>query len=171
VIICLIGGTCAGKTTTGKALAELLGWPFRSCGSAVRRRAELLGIPFLRLAGVDHRIVDDETVAWAIGHSDCLVEGRFLDAVFGQAAVPAATIRLTANAATRAARARLRGMFTFSEDDVLREDASDTLFRSRLYRACPELPSTPVVDSSDLTVSECVSRVSEILGLASFPPG
>jgi len=130
VIICLIGGTCAGKTTTGKALAELLGWPFRSCGSAVRRRAELLGIPFLRLAGVDHRIVDDETVAWAIGHSDCLVEGRFLDAVFGQAAVPAATIRLTANAATRA-----------------------------------------VVDSSDLTVSECVSRVSEILGLASFPPG
>jgi hypothetical protein len=40
-----------------------------------------------------HSEIDDATVVWGIGHQPCLIEGRFLDAVFAERNTPIVLIK------------------------------------------------------------------------------
>jgi len=171
MIVCLTGSTCTGKTSIATRLANDLGWPLRSCGSSIRRRAADLGVALEALDDGSHRLVDAETVAWALGSQDCLVEGRFLDSVFHDSTMPVRIIRMEASYATRAERGTLRGKSTFAVNDVIRVDAEDAAFRERLYPWIPLPPSFPAFDNSGLTVDECVRRVRASLGGALPQPG
>ncbi len=171
MIVCLVGPTCTGKTTTATRLASELRWPLRSCGLAIRQRAVDLGVVPEILDDRNHRFVDEETVQWALMSRNCLVEGRFLDSVFRDLTIPVTMIRMEASYDVRAERGRLRGKSTFVVDDVMRADAEDAAFRDRLYPWTALAASFPVLDSSDLTVDECVRRVRAMLGDALPQPG
>lgn len=171
MIICLTGPTCTGKTTIARHLASGVGWPLRSCGASIRRRAADLGVAPEALDDDSHRLVDAETIEWAAEHRDCLVEGRFLDGVFRDSTMHVRIIRMEASHGIRAERGTLRGKSTFAIEDVMRADAEDTVFRERLYPGPPLPPSFPVLDNSGLTVDECARRVRAFLGDALPQPG
>lgn len=171
MIVCLMGPTCTGKTTIATRLASDIGWPLRSCGLSIRRRAADHGVAPEALDDLNHRLVDAETIEWAVERRDCLVEGRFLDGVFHDPAMPVRIVRLKAAYGIRAERGTLRGKSTFAVDDVMRADAEDAAFRERLYPRTPLVPSFPVLDNSGLTVDECVRRVRALLGDALPPLG
>jgi cytidylate kinase len=81
MIFAIYGPSCVGKSTVSSRVAAELNLQFRSCGSAVRDRASVLGIDIKELPDAIHREIDQETVAWALTHQPCVVEGRFLDLV------------------------------------------------------------------------------------------
>jgi cytidylate kinase len=107
-----------------------------------------------------HSEIDDATVVWGIGHQPCLIEGRFLDAVFAERNAPIVLIKLTASMNQRCARWQNRQkIFTLTVEELVRADTDDVWFRARMFHfrepAVPDL----TVDTSELTVDACAQRV------------
>jgi cytidylate kinase len=165
MIICLFGPSCGGKTTVGRRAAAVLQLPLRSIGKAVRQMAETLGLPIDQLSDDAHRAVDAASVAWALERrSGCMLEGRFLDAVFATAGVPATLIELREARGCRAERARTRNdQPNFSTDDLDRLDAEDASFRRRLFGCVGSDAPRHVLNTSGLEVEECAQRVKQII--------
>jgi cytidylate kinase len=158
MILCLFGPSCSGKTTAGRAVAEQLKLPLRSCGDDVRRTAKELGASIENLSDERHRQIDSETVSWAVAHRPCLVEGRFLDAVFRDTTVPVSLVRFVASRTHRVARlAAKNAAAAAAQIDLV--DTQDADFRVRLYNAGSERASWLTIDTSELTVDECASRI------------
>jgi cytidylate kinase len=162
MILCLYGSTCSGKTTVARALASKLNFPLRSCGEEVRRVAGELDIALADVPEYGHRQIDRDTVAWAHEHRPCVIEGRFLDTVFASAAAPATLVRLVASDESRLVRGRTRNP-AFTSDDLGRADAEDAKHRARIYNALEEVVPWQTVDTSDLSVDECVRRIVTML--------
>ncbi|MFZ1413747.1 MAG: AAA family ATPase [Defluviicoccus sp.] len=165
MIICIFGPSYAGKTTLAQRAAAALDLPLRSCGNAVRQMAKNLGLPIDELPDDAHRVVDAASVDWAVEHQGgCMLEGRFLDAVFDAAGVSTNLIELRADINCRLKRARLRnGRSTFSADALNRVDAKDASFRGRQFgQHGIDLPRR-VLDTSGRTVDECARQVQEIV--------
>ena len=114
---------------------------------------------FEALPDDSHRQIDQDTVTWALEQRPCLIEGRFLDAVFAGAAVPATLILLDASDTQRVGRARKKNS-TFTFDHLRRTDADDAKFRARLYGPLNNIASYLTVDTSELTVDECAYRIT-----------
>jgi cytidylate kinase len=165
MIVCILGPSCVGKSTIARRAAAALELPLRSCGDAVREKAEILGLPIEQLPDDAHRAVDAASVVWALERfGGCLLEGRFLDAVFAAAGVSATLIELQANRSSRLARARTRySVLSFSTDDLDRMDAAEAEFRARLFGRVAEYPTRHMLDTSGLTLDECARRVREIV--------
>jgi cytidylate kinase len=159
MILCLFGSTCSGKTTVGRTVAARLNVPLRSCGDEVRRVARELDIALEDLPDESHRQIDRDTVAWAVEHQPCIVEGRFLDAVFAGAGTLATLIRLVASDARRTARGRAKN-FAFTSAQLKQADAEDANLRARIYNAEDEVVPCLTIDTSELTVDESVSRIA-----------
>jgi len=172
MIVCIFGPSCVGKTTVARRAAAALDLPLRSCGAAVREKAETLGLPIDQLPDDAHRAVDAASVEWALERrGGCMLEGRFLDAVFAAASVSATLIDLRADRCCRVNRARIRhGQLTFCLGDLDRMDAEDAHFSARLFRRHASDMARHMLDTSRLTVGECVRRVQEIVK-ASGPCG
>lgn len=150
MIICIFGQSCAGKTATAQRLATELGWPLRSCGTAVRERARELKIGIGELSDNQHRDVDAETVAWAIEQQNCLVEGRFLDAVFQPAEIPHVLVHLIASDAARVERCRARQ----GQNDLIAADNEDMSFRSRIFPLLSPREADLTVDTTGQSIDE-----------------
>ncbi len=162
MILCLFGLTCSGKTTVGRAVAARLNVPLRSCGDEVRRVARERDVAIEDLPDESHHQIDRDTVAWAVKHQPCIVEGRFLDAVFAGAGTPATLIRLVASEARRAARWRATNV-TFTSARLAQADAEDANLRARIYTAEDEVVPCLTIDTSELTVDECASRIATMI--------
>jgi cytidylate kinase len=165
MIVCIFGLSCVGKTIIARHAAVALGLPLRSCGDAIRKKAETLDLPIDQLPDEAHRAVDAASVEWALERrGGCMLEGRFLDAVFTAAGVSATLIELRANRSRRVNRAYIRhGLLSFSIDDLDRMDAEDADFRARLFRRHADDVARHMLDTSCLTVDECARRVQEIV--------
>ena len=159
MILCLFGSTCSGKTTVGQAIAARLNIPLRSCGDEVRRLARELDIALQDLPDESHRQIDRDTVAWALKHQPCIVEGRFLDAVFAGSGTPATLIRFVASDARRAARWRAKNLAVTSAQ-LKQADAEDANLRARIYNAQDEVVPCLTIDTSELTVDQSVCRIA-----------
>jgi cytidylate kinase len=168
MIICLFGPSYVGKTTIARKAASILGLPLRSCGDAVRQKAASLRLPIEQLPDKAHLTVDAATIEWGLKRSDgCMIEGRFLDAVFATAGVPIALLELRADRGCRLRRARMRNGLSFSANDLDRLDAEDASFRARIFgRDDMELPRC-VLDTSTRTVDECSRWVQETVKASS----
>jgi cytidylate kinase len=169
MIFCIYGSSCTGKTTIGRRVASQLGIPLRSCGDVVRKVAEELGVSFEDLPEDKHRQIDRDTVAWALEHRPSLVEGRFLDAVFGASGVPATLIRLVASVEMRLVRGRQKDP-NFTIKQLARMDAHDSSFRARIYSTLDGGAPCDIIDCSELTVEECVCQVAMLIR-NTRPPG
>jgi cytidylate kinase len=162
MIFCLFGSSFTGETTIARAVASQLGMPRRSRGDEVRKVAQELGVSFEDLPEDSHRQIDHDTVAWALEHRPCLVEGRFLDTVFVSRGVPAMLIRLVTGTETRLIRARQKDS-TFTSDQLARMDAQDISFRARIYGPLDICAPCDIIDTSELTVEECVCQVAILI--------
>jgi cytidylate kinase len=165
MIVCLFGPSCVGKTTVARRAAAALELPLRSCGDAVRQMAKTLRLPINQLTDDAHRAVDAATVAWALErHSGCMLEGRFLDAVFATAGVPATMIiELQAAHGCRVERARKQNGPTFSIDDLVQLDAEDAALRRRLFKCGGRDVARHVLDTSGRAVEDCARLVQEMV--------
>jgi cytidylate kinase len=161
MIICLYGPTCTGKTTIARMIAEQLLLPLRSCGDEIRARAVSIGVGLDDIPDDIHRAVDQETIEWAMANRPCVVEGRFLDAVFA-VRKPDVIIRLQATDEVRIRRGRARWP-DFELADLRRYDDNDSCFREQMFEG--RIPTDPcqVVDTTNLTVEECVECVRSIV--------
>jgi hypothetical protein len=124
-------------------------------------RASMLRLSLDNLPSSVHEEVDNESVLWALSNRPCLVEGRFLDAVFAHR-TPALVIRLHAADTARLERGRARSP-TFGLSDLQRSDEGDARFRARMF-AC-RVPIVPLrtIDTTNLTVEECSECVRLII--------
>jgi cytidylate kinase len=169
MIVCIFGASCVGKTVIARCAAATLDLPLRSCGTAVREKADILGLAIEQLSDDIHRAVDAASVEWALEHrGGCMLEGRFLDAVFAAAGVSAILIELRADRSCRLNRARIRhGLLSFCANDLDRMDAEDAAFRARLFRRHASDLARHMLETSRLTVDECAGRVQEIVKASS----
>lgn len=143
-------------------VADDLGLKLRSCGEEIRAHALSLTVSIANLPDGVHEAVDRETVLWAQHSQPCLVEGRFLDAVFAGTS-PACVIRLEAGDAARLGRARQR-FVDFALADLLRCDQEDKQFRARMFAGRAALRPSRIIDTTRLTVEECFECVRSIIG-------
>jgi cytidylate kinase len=164
MIVCLFGPSCVGKTTLAKRVAAALGLPLRSCGDAVRTAATVHGTTIKDLPDEGHREVDAGTVAWALEHKACIVEGRYLDRVFADSRAAVTLILIGASDACRVSRLRDRsGNTLLSAEDLRRSDDEDNAFRERLFGDHATAMPWQVLDTSGLTVDECAQQLSELI--------
>jgi cytidylate kinase len=159
MIVSIFGLSCVGKSSAAHIMATDLRLPQRSCGSAVRSAAQALDLDIEGLPDHIHRVVDAETIAWALKASPCIVEGRFLDSVFFGISEPVFSIRLTASADVRLGRACGRAGHAITMEDLESIDRGDREFRRRLYDAKSFVPPSLSVDTSESTVQECVNQL------------
>jgi cytidylate kinase len=161
MIICFFGASCVGKTTFARRISDALQIPLRSCGDAVRAQARASGVHIQDLSDTLHREIDAATVAWALEQKTCIVEGRFLDAVFRGVGAPSTLIKFSASKKDRISRAMARsGNLSYSASDLDRVDIADAEFQARLYEDMSGPAVHPLVfDTSDLTVNECIPKI------------
>jgi cytidylate kinase len=167
MIICLFGASLVGKTTVARSVSSTMGLPLRSCGSIVRAEAAESGVRLADLSDEDHKRIDSQTIAWALKQNSCLIEGRFLDAVFGGTDQLPIMIKLMATDECRVQRGRVRnGKSTFSVEDIRRLDAEDAVFRARMFGAHPTVVSRREVDTSGLSVDVCAHTIENLIEAA-----
>jgi cytidylate kinase len=161
MIFCIYGPSCAGKTTLARRLAEALDIPMRSCGDEVRQRAASLNMLIADLPDKIHREIDNATVGWALRHRHCLVDGRFLDAVFVGHAGSVVMIELVASKASRGIREqnRQKSLNTPQTEHIEQADADDVAFRARMFNLRELLQPNIRVDTSELTVEICAQQI------------
>ena len=169
MIFCIFGQSCVGKTAVAQRVAAELNLPIRSCGAAVRESAKALGVSSHDLPDTGHRDVDRSTVAWAFANQPCIIEGRYLDLVLASVDAPILSIRLTASDVQRHARYCNSEKFSFTLSDLREVDANDASFRARMYAASAKTVAELTVDSSEMTLEECVLCVRSIIE-ARLPP-
>jgi cytidylate kinase len=159
VIFCIYGPSCVGKTTVAREVATQLDLPLHSCGDKVRQMARGLGVSLDALSDDSHRQIDRDTVAWALDHRPCVIEGRFLDAVFADSTAFATLIFLGASDDPRIVRGRNKDpSFTFAH--LRQVDAHDASFRARVYGSLNNIAPYITIDTSQLTVDECARRIA-----------
>lgn len=168
MIIALIGGTCVGKTSVMRKLAELLKCPSRSCGGRVMEVATEQGKSPEQLSSDSHRAIDSETLEYcASAQKISLVDGRFLHFVLSGQANDIRIIELSASEAERAARAakRSRGPSDSNENAIQNSDQSDRLFCEQMYAGRIALESEVSIDTTNLEIDEVACAIIDRLNL------
>jgi cytidylate kinase len=171
MIISLCGASSTGKTTIARRLANEAGYPLRSCGEIVKSKATLLGVRLDELSDELHQEIDNETRSWAVANDPCLVEGRYLDQVFVPIGPQVTLVRLVATHADRRARLMARSFrppLTITEDEL---DFADSAFCARMYNSAEKLTPQLILNSSELSVEECVNRIRVLMRKAETPLG
>jgi cytidylate kinase len=159
MIVSIFGQSCVGKSTVAKLLSAELGLPLRSCGEEIKNAAKALGLDFLSLTDEDHREVDRQTLSWALDKCSCIVEGRFLDQVLYGLPVMPFSVCLAANADVRYERSSKRSNGSAEANELIKGDRVDSELRLRLYGDKGVLNPSISIDTSNLTVAECVNQI------------
>lgn len=163
MIFAIYGASLVGKTTAARRVATELELPLRSCGSVVRDRAKALGIELHWLPDAIHRKIDQETVAWALTHQPCVVEGRFLNFVLAGIDSPVVFIRLITSNIQRQFRACNSRRAGITIDDLELTDAANLRFTNRMFPSLGVNVSCVTVDSSNIAAEECALQISQII--------
>lgn len=162
MIACVYGLSLVGKTTVAQRASVSLAMPLRSCGDAVRSVAKMMGTSIDGLSDDVHREIDSTTVGWALERMDCIVEGRFLDAVFASVDRNIVFFELVASMDSRVERGRTRYQDpTFSPAQLRITDAGDAVFRERLFKERKGTAQSMLIDTSGLSVDECALLVQK----------
>jgi len=159
MIICIFGPSLSGKTTIAAQISRAAGLPVRHCGEAVRGYAHGCGISVDKLSAIDHKAIDEETLAWARKHETCIVEGRFLDHVFAGVDANVFLVRLMATVEERARRLGGAGSCEAALNDVETRDRADQAHRSEQFATRQALAARLQLDTSVATVDECVREI------------
>lgn len=159
--IALIGGTCVGKTSVMMKLVEELDFPHRSCGGEVMSAAKSLRISPEDLHVDCHIAIDNATREFVINNSNAIIDGRFLDYVLRDEAGQISTVELCATTEIRAKRAhgRLRDGQESATDYVFASDARDAAFRARMYNSITPIKEALLIDTSELSIEQIVSKI------------
>jgi cytidylate kinase len=162
MIVGLFGASTTGKTSIAQRVAVQTGCSLRCCGEIVKARAGVLGTRLSGLSAEEHQQIDDDTRKWASANDPCLVEGRYLNWVLAPIGKQITLVRLVATPEDRRARRTKRdpGPLTLTEDDL---DLADSAFCTRMYSAGHQLSPWLVLNSSELSVEECVQRVITLM--------
>jgi len=157
--IAIYGLSCTGKTTIAAPLAKELGFDLRSCGEEIKKRAKELDVKFDDLTDEIHHTIDNETVKWFLSNVNCVVEGRFLDAVLSMSSDNIVLIKLTATVAERCNRMKKRGNADYTIDDLCRVDEIDKKFRHEHYRYNECIAPMLTIDTSIFSVEQCLNQI------------
>jgi cytidylate kinase len=160
MIISIYGASAVGKTAIAECLATNLSLPLRSCGSEVRIAAKQLRVGLQNLPLSVHREIDAKTVGWVLERDPCIVEGRFLDQVLFGIPRHVYSVKLMATEEVRLARSVSRAGSAIEDNEVKRSDVSDQEFREKSYGLTERPPPTLTIDTSKLTVVECVNQIT-----------
>lgn len=164
MIIAIFGSSGSGKTSLAGALSSALSLPVRSCGDAVRDLAKFHGCSLLELSEIQHSTVDQQTVAWAQSERCGILEGRFLDRIVHSLTVSYVLVELYAPRQTRRSRILATGK---NFDEVRNIDLADDAFRERMYTANSSRRSAICLNTSELSVEECVAAVTSLVQIRS----
>ena len=156
MIIALFGNSQTGKTTIAKRLAEELAFPLRSCGEAVKHRAQEKGISWDELSDAEHRAVDENTRIWVLTNRPCLVEGRYLHFVLASLSTQVTLVRLEATSDDRRIRQVGLSNAPVAPSDFERADADDLALQERLYNMTLGVEPSLRLNTSQLPVEACV---------------
>lgn len=172
MIIAIFGSSCTGKTTLSRALCAMVHLPLRSCGDAIRNKAEEVGVSWHELSDVDHQAVDAETLSWAIENTPCVVEGRYLDYVLAGLASATVWVELRASPDVRCGRLADRlGNRLLEVTDLEEIDAAQLKFRRRLYGGASPMGTSIVLETSTSTIDESLERLMSFLDTISPDAG
>ncbi len=160
--LALVGGTCVGKTSVMKRLAEISSIVTRSCGGEVMRIAQTLGVDPENLRESDHRNIDDATIAFCIQNEQSfIVDGRYLHYVLAGKIENISIIELVAKDEIRlkrsAARSRNNGAAGVAVIEI--SDSRDIKFCADMYAEI--IPSKPhlVIDTSNYSIEEVGNQI------------
>jgi cytidylate kinase len=159
MLIALYGGTSTGKTTLVRALVGRKGMQARFCGDVVRNGARRLEVSIEDLPVSEHGKIDAETLDWCHNCGSGLIEGRFLDQVLLSLVAPLMLVQVEASAAARADRFADRVGRAQNMGDIARYDDEDEAFRVRAYGGRARLTAKFVLDTTALSVDECLERI------------
>lgn len=160
MLIAIFGGSSTGKTTLARALADRTGQDARYCGDVVRSAADQLHLTLDELPAAEHARIDTETLDWCANHSTGIVEGRFLDQVLSPLAKTFCLVEIRADDAVRADRWANRLERAQDTNDIAGYDQEDEAFRVRAYGMQVRLNPNFILETSTLSVDECLERLS-----------
>ncbi len=159
MVVGLFGQSCVGKTTLGAALCADLDIRLRSCGELIRDEARQLGVAVADLPDTLHHAVDAATREWLVTSREGIVEGRYLNYVLAASIVRPRLIHLTAPDDVRQKRWQVRAGHACSVEDLRAVDELDTALVKRLYTEQIPLPPEYTVDTSTMSVPDCVHEI------------
>ncbi|ADO00762.1 cytidylate kinase-related protein [Citrifermentans bemidjiense Bem] len=159
MIISFFGSSCTGKSTLARPLAKYLGLPLRSCGEEIKQRAKAIGSSIDDMPISEHLLIDEETIKWASDNCCCIIEGRYLNYVLSSHKHGIILVQLTASATARRNRMALRVGKEVSLDEICEIDRKDQAFRVLNYKSLLPLDPTFTIDTSLLTVNECLELI------------
>src|ERR1700692_869506 len=148
MIIGIFGPFCVGKTTLALHLGDLLGFPLRLCGDAVRARARVLNIDLQNLSDEEHRHIDRDTREWAAANQPCIVDGRYLNNVLAPLVNDVVMVGLDAPAADRRSRWFATTGHSLTSTEYRDLESADLAFSARMYSIGEALVPSLVFSSS-----------------------
>jgi len=160
VILAIYGGSCTGKTTVAKVLAERLACPVRCCGELVREAAKTADVGIDKLPYKAHKRIDEQTVAWLETTTrPSILEGRHLHYVLAPGTAFIFFVRLEASVPSRSLRWQVKSGGASPTSKVTMLDTEDDVFRLRLYPNRRPVTPSFTVDTTSLTPEETAQCV------------
>ncbi len=161
-VYAICGASCTGKTLVGRRLAHLTGMKLRSCGDAIRARAEALDLSVADLSRSEHEAIDAETrVIAERATENIIIEGTYLDIVLA-GIENLLLLQLSCTPLVRAARMMQRGATHGTFTSLDERDALDKRIREYLYGASSTATVKPyaVLDTTQLSEEDCAMQAA-----------
>lgn len=158
--LALVGGSCVGKTSVMRKIAELVLCQTRSCGSEVFAAAKRMDIQPNLLPLSNHIEIDNATRDFVNENFDLVVDGRFLDTVLNRYK-SLFIVKLTASDVVRAQRAtsRKRDETETEIDFINNSDINDSLFRNLMYKDVQPAYADLIIDTDHLSIEQVVEKI------------
>lgn len=162
-VVCICGGTCVGKTTVARTVAEAMGWGHRDCGGEIVEAARVRSQPVGVVRTGVHRAVDAETRALAMSKQAVVVEGRYLRYVLvGLETVT--IVELTCSQDERGRRSAKRSGNRNSVGVIDESDRRDVELCGELYGVAPR-EAHLTIDTTELDAAAVAARILRWLGV------
>lgn len=163
MIIGIFGSFCVGKTTLAHYLVDLLGYPLRSCGNAVRTRARVLDTDLRKLSDEEHRDIDRDTREWAAANQPCIVDGRYLNYVLSPLVNDVVLVEIDTPHEERRRRLIATTGHSLTSTEYWDLENADLAFSARMYSIGEALVPSLVLSNSELSVEACAQLIKSLI--------
>ena len=164
-VIGIFGRTCTGKSDVARELSRMTGNKVKHPGEAITTRAKAEGLSSGKdVADEWHRSVDAETIAKVDALNELwIIDGSLLDAALGPRD-DVYWVKLESDDAARTALWEKRreeggGRTRQIGESIAQRDSDDDELRARLYPDAPGVTPAMVIDTTNLSFSECATQV------------